>query len=216
MIGVSNWPAWDDRLGVRGQGAVDRIDASTAADADATLVAQAQGGDLEAFGRLVDRYQRPLVAFGRAMLSGSPDAEDVAQEAFVRAYRALGQFRGASSFKTWLYQIAANVARTYATRRVGRAETSAETETGSIFDRTPSRDDFERGVLVREQVTRALAALPDDWREAVVLRDMQGLDYREIAAVLNVPIGTVESRIFRGRERLRAALRAPSAPGATA
>ncbi|MSO50563.1 MAG: sigma-70 family RNA polymerase sigma factor [Acidobacteria bacterium] len=177
-------------------------------DLDLQLVGKAREGDLDAFGDLVSRHQHRLVHFLRMMMSSAADreaAEDVAQEAFLRAFRSLGQFRGQSTFKTWLYQIATNVARTQVARRRDRKE-DQEPETRP--DR-PSGENVERRVIAHDQLRRALAELPDDWREAVILRDIEGLEYREIADVLGIPMGTVESRIFRGRQRLKAALQEP-------
>lgn len=170
-----------------------------------------RAGDLDAFGALVNRHQHRLVGFVRLMMSSAPDrdaAEDVAQEAFLRAYRSLGQFRGQSTFRTWLYQIATNVARTQSARRRDRKETQ-EPE-GSHERERPSSEDVEGRVIAHDQLRRALKELPDDWREALVLRDIEGLEYREIADVLGIPMGTVESRIFRGRKRLKAALMEPT------
>ena len=181
--------------------------AMVSTDEDLDLVARARAGDLEAFETLVTRHQHRLVNFVRLMTSSAPDrdaAEDVAQEAFLRAYRALGQFRGQSSFRTWLYQIATNVARTHSAKRRDRNE-SQEPEGPYERDR-PSEENVERRVIAHDQLRRALGELPDDWREAVVLRDIEGLEYKEIAELLKIPIGTVESRIFRGRKRLKAAL----------
>jgi RNA polymerase sigma-70 factor (ECF subfamily) len=180
-------------------------------DDDLDLVARARAGDLDAFGTLVNRHQHRLVNFVRLMMSSAPDrdaAEDVAQEAFLRAYRALGQFRGPSSFRTWLYQIASNVARTHSAKRRNRKETQ-EPESAYARDR-PSEENVERRVIAHDQLRRALLELPDDWREALVLRDIEGLEYREIAELLKIPMGTVESRIFRGRQRLKAALKEPA------
>jgi RNA polymerase sigma-70 factor (ECF subfamily) len=174
-------------------------------------VARARAGDLDAFGTLVNRHQHRLVNFVRLMMSSAPDrdaAEDVAQEAFLRAYRALGQFRGQSSFRTWLYQIASNVARTHSAKRRNRKETQ-EPESAYARDR-PSEENVERRAIAHDQLRRALLELPDDWREALVLRDIEGLEYREIAELLKIPMGTVESRIFRGRQRLKAALKEPA------
>lgn len=180
-------------------------------DDDRDLVGKAQAGDLDAFGALVNRHQHRLVNFVRLMMSSAPDrdaAEDVAQEAFLRAYRSLGQFRGQSTFKTWLYQIATNVARTQSGRRRDRKETQ-EPE-GPHERERPSTEDVESRVIAHDQLQRAMKELPDDWREALVLRDIEGLDYREIADVLGIPMGTVESRIFRARKRLKAALMEPT------
>lgn len=176
-------------------------------DDDLDLVARAKAGDLEAFEALVTRHQHRLVGFIRLMMSSAPDregAEDVAQEAFLRAYRALGQFRGQSTFRTWLYQIATNVARTHSAKGRDRREVQ-EPDTAHARDRA-SDENIERRVIAHDQLRRALAELPDDWRETLVLRDIEGLEYKEIAALLKIPIGTVESRIFRGRQRLKAVL----------
>src|SRR5688572_7394908 len=177
---------------------------------DLDLVARARAGDLDAFGALVNRHQHRLVNFVRLMTSSAQDrdaAEDVAQEAFLRAYRALGQFRGQSTFRTWLYQIATNVARTHSAKRRDRNE-AQEPESPQGRER-PSEENIERRVIAHDQLRRALQELPDDWREALVLRDIEGLEYKEIAEMLKIPMGTVESRIFRGRQRLKAALTEP-------
>lgn len=176
-------------------------------DEDQSLVDRARGGDDEAFGVLVEKYQHRMVNVARHLMSNSADAEDVAQEAFLRAHRALRSFRGASRFQTWLYQIVTNTARSALGSRRGRPDAAANPSATPIDEGLRSAEDVERSVVSRDQVERALAALPDELREAVVLRDVEGLDYREIAVLLDVPIGTVESRIFRGRARLRASLR---------
>jgi RNA polymerase sigma-70 factor (ECF subfamily) len=176
-------------------------------DDDLDLVEKAKAGDLEAFETLVTRHQHRLVGFVRLMMSTAPDreaAEDVAQEAFLRAYRALGQFRGQSTFRTWLYQIATNAARTHSARGRDRKEVQ-EPETGHARDRA-SDENVERRVIAHDALRRALSELPDEWREALVLRDIEGLEYKEIAELLKIPMGTVESIIFRGRQRLKAAL----------
>lgn len=178
-------------------------------DDDLELVTRAKAGDLDAFGALVGRHQHRLVGFVRLMMSSAPDrdaAEDVAQEAFLRAYRALAQFRGQSTFRTWLYQIATNVARTHSGRRRDRKEVQ-EPESPRDRDRA-SEENIERRVIAHDRLRRALDELPDDWREAVLLRDIEGLEYKEIADLLKIPIGTVESRIFRGRQKLKALLMA--------
>lgn len=174
-------------------------------DPDGPLVERARRGDADAFDEIVRRYGDRLVNYIRAMLWQHADAEDVAQEVFIRAYRALGRFRGQSSFKTWLYQIATNTARTHLAKRRGRAEdpVGSFSQNDAVSARAVSPDDVEARVVQRDRIDRALAALPEDQRQAVVLRDVEGFDYREIAAMLDIPIGTVESRIFRGRQRLR-------------
>lgn len=170
------------------------------ADADLDLVARARKGDLDAFGELVARHQTGLVRYLTHMVSNQADAEDVAQDALLRAYRALKDFRGQSAFKTWLYQIGTNAARTHLDKRRSRRE---EQEGDDGAREIASGEQVERRIVAHDQLRRALAELPDDWREAVVLRDIEGLDYREIAEALGIPIGTVESRIFRGRQRLK-------------
>jgi RNA polymerase sigma-70 factor (ECF subfamily) len=170
-------------------------------DADRALVDAAAGGSREAFDELVRRYQTAMITLARVLTSGRGEEEDVAQEVFVRAWRSIGRFRGESTFRTWLHRIAINVVRTHHIRQ------------GRWLKRFRSIDDerepaaFEEPVdtqLARRQlIDRALGALPDDLRLAVTLRDVQGLDYREIAQTLDIPIGTVESRIFRARQRLK-------------
>ena len=174
-------------------------------DPDGPLVDRARRGDADAFDEIVRRYGDRLVNYIRAMLWQHADAEDVAQEVLVRAYRALGRFRGQSSFKTWLYQIATNTARTHLAKRRGRVEdpVGSFSEDDAVRARAVSPDDVEARVVQRDRIDRALAALPEDQRQAVVLRDVEGFDYREIAAMVDIPIGTVESRIFRARQRLR-------------
>ena len=176
------------------------------ADEDQALVERARLGDSAAFGALVRAYQHRVVNFARAMVGDAMDAEDVAQDAFLRAWRGLGGFRGGSSFKTWLYQIVTNAARTHRTKRQSRPDRAAgdSSDAASVIGRLASSDNPEAEAIRRDAIDQALQALPEDWRAAVVLRDIEGLDYAEIARALAIPIGTVESRIFRGRARLRA------------
>ncbi len=186
-------------------------------DPDQALVQRARRGDAEAFGDLVRAYQHRIVNFTRTLVSDAADAEDVAQDAFLRAYRGLGGFRGGSSFKTWLYQIATNTARTHLARRRDRPEQAAgdPAATPEAFGQPSTGEDVEAAVIHRDRLDRALQALPEDMRAAVVLRDVEGLDYVEIARALGVPLGTVESRIFRGRARLRALITEPDGTGKT-
>jgi RNA polymerase sigma-70 factor (ECF subfamily) len=180
------------------------------ADSDQTLVDRAKRGDQDGIRLLVDRYERRVIALAWGLLGNRQDAEDVAQEAFLRAFRSIGSFRGQSAFRTWLFQIAINAARTYRRTREGRRE---GVKGGAMeFDTTPGPESLERALIARDRVRRALATLPSDLREAVVLRDVNGLDYREIAQALGIPMGTVESRIFRGRARLKHALDADIVP----
>lgn len=180
----------------------------TPADPDRPLVAEAAAGSREAFDELVRRHQARIFNLARALVGNDGDAEDLAQEAFIRAWRAIGRFRGASAFRTWLYRVAINVIRSHLARRSQQrliwgwwprkgsdAEPREAVLAGSV--------DVETGLLRREAIDRALSALPPDMRVAVTLRDIEGLEYREIAETLGVPIGTVMSRIARGRARLR-------------
>ena len=175
----------------------------SADDPDLTTIRAATEGDADAFEVLVRRYERRIVSLA-ATIVGPDDAEDVAQEVFVRMHRALATFRGDSAFRTWVYQIAVNVGRSYRSHRWRRAAVwgdSAADET-TVFDPEDSSD-FEAAWLTRDVVQRALESLPEELRVAVMLRDLHGLEYREIADATGVPIGTVESRIFRGRRHLR-------------
>lgn len=176
-------------------------------DADRDLVKAAATGDRGAFDDLVRRHQGQVVNLARAMTGGDADVDDMAQEIFVRAWRSLPRFRGEAAFRTWLYGIALNVIRTHRTRR-SRLRTflwSAPAEDpGDSLERVADEDPgVEEKIMMRDAIDRALAQIPAELREALVLRDVQGLEYREIAAALGVPIGTVESRIFRARQRLR-------------
>jgi RNA polymerase sigma-70 factor (ECF subfamily) len=181
-------------------------------DADRDLVAAAARGDVAAFEKLVQRHQTRLVGYLRGLTNTESDAEDLAQEAFLRAYRSLKGFRGTSSFRTWLYQIATNAFRNWLEKRRNQAPVNA----GSIDAPPPGMDEAvepmgeenpEAQRLQRDAIDRALAQLPEDQREAVLLRDVEGFEYREIAEQLGVPLGTVESRIFRGRTKLKELLR---------
>jgi RNA polymerase sigma-70 factor (ECF subfamily) len=177
-------------------------------DPDRELVEDAARGSREAFDALVRRHQGAIVNLARAMTAADADADDLAQEAFVRAWRSLARFRHDSTFRTWLHGIAINVIRTHRgrgsrlRRLFGLAE-SGRDGAADPLDRASIDDGVEGPLAMREIIDRALATLPPDMREAVVLRDVQGLDYKEIAAALGVPLGTVESRIFRARQRLR-------------
>jgi RNA polymerase sigma-70 factor, ECF subfamily len=178
-------------------------------DPDRALVEAAAGGSREAFDELVRRHQVAVIALARALSPGGGDEEDLAQEVFVRAWRSLRSFRGESTFRTWLHRVAINVIRTSRSRqwRLARLFVSRNRD-----DRPPevvSGEEPADATLARRQVIeRALATLSGELRVAVTLRDMQGLDYKEIAAVLDVPIGTVESRIFRARQKLKPLLAA--------
>jgi RNA polymerase sigma-70 factor (ECF subfamily) len=178
-------------------------------DADSILVGQAASGSAEAFEELVRRYERPIVNLARA-LGAADSAEDVAQECFIRAFRGLRRFRGDSSFRTWLYRIAINVTRSqlHSEGRWRRPWSRSLDPAGGNPPVEAAQPGFEDAWLRRDAIDRALAGIPLDLRTAVVLRDLQGLEYREIATALGVPIGTVESRIYRGRQMLKPLLAA--------
>jgi RNA polymerase sigma-70 factor (ECF subfamily) len=173
-------------------------------DPDRVLVEAAADGDREAFDELVRRHQAAMIALARVLTSGRGDAEDLAQEVFVRAWRSLRGFRGESTFRTWLHRVAINVIRTSQSKQGRLMRLGASRVSEDAAPETASGEESVDATLARRQVIdRALATLPDELRVAVTLRDMQGLDYKEIAAALDVPIGTVESRIFRARQRLK-------------
>jgi RNA polymerase sigma-70 factor (ECF subfamily) len=166
----------------------------SASDPDAPLVRRAQRGDRLAFERLVDRHQHRLFTRAARTLGSRSEAEDAVQEAFLRAWRNLGSFRGTALFSTWLYRICVNAAHDLRERRVPEPAEAAET--------TPdSRDRFVDRELSGE-LQRALAELDDDQRRTVVLCDVLGCSYAEAAEALEVAEGTVKSRLFRARREL--------------
>lgn len=199
-------------------GSVDTIAESAAwhvvhkrsSDPDLDLVPAAAQGDADAFEALVRRYQSRVIGLARSYTRNQSDAEDLAQEVFVRIYRSLGRFRGESSFRTWLYKVALNVTRSAHARRRRQQSVWGDSGAGQTDPPEPQTGtpDVETSLVRREAIERALADLPDDLREAVMLRDVHGLEYREIARATGAPIGTVETRIFRGRQRLRRSLAA--------
>lgn len=171
-------------------------------DPDRALVDAAAAGSREAFDELVRRHQVAVVTLVRVLTSGRGDPEDLAQEVFVRAWKSLRGFRGDSTFRTWLHRLTINAVRTSQSRS-GRLLRLFTGVTGATPEPESGDEPVDTALARRQAIDRALASLPGDLRVAVTLRDMQGLEYREIAAVLRVPIGTVESRIFRARQRLK-------------
>jgi RNA polymerase sigma-70 factor, ECF subfamily len=184
-------------------------------DIDQLLVERVQRGEKAAFDLLVSKYQRKIFRLLSRLIRDSAEVEDVAQEAFIKAYRALPNFRGDSAFYTWLYRIAINTAKNHLVSQGRRAPTSTETdiEDAETFDdgehlrdvNTPDAMLMSR--QVGDAVNRAIDRLPEDLRTAVVLRELEGLSYEEIAETMNCPIGTVRSRIFRAREAIAEELR---------
>ncbi len=182
---------------------------------DQLLVERAQGGDQRAFDQLVSKYQRKLGRLLSRFIRDPAEVEDVAQEAFIKAFRALPSFRGESAFYTWLYRIGINTAKNYLVSQGRRAPTTTEfdaEEAEGFEDASQLRDiNTPESMLLSKQigetVNNAMEALPEELRSAIVLREIEGLSYEEIAQVMNCPIGTVRSRIFRAREAVAAKLR---------
>ena len=188
------------------------------ADADAVLVERAKRGDVSAFEMLVVKYQRRIERLISRMVRDADLVQDIAQETFIRAYRALPQFRGESAFYTWLYRIAVNSAKK-ALMELKRDPLVSESAMVSTEDgEEPSRVENElsdgstpESLLASKEiaatVNAAIESLSEDLRQAIVLREIEGLSYEEIADVMNCPIGTVRSRIFRAREAIAGKLR---------
>lgn len=188
-------------------------------DVDAELVARVQRGDQRAFEMLVVKYQRRIERLIARMIRDVDLVEDIAQETFIRAYRALPGFRGESAFYTWLYRIAVNTAKK---AMIGLKRDPLLTEAamgggGEDDDDSPAVDrDLTDGETpestlasrqIAETVNAAVAALSEDLRQAITLREIEGLSYEEIAEMMNCPIGTVRSRIYRAREAIATRLR---------
>jgi len=175
---------------------------------DWQLVERAQRGDKRAFELLVSKYQRKLLRLLSRFVRDAGEVEDVAQEAFIKAYRALPTFRGDSAFYTWLYRIGINTAKTHLAatgRRAPTATAYGAEDTESFEEGGQLRDiNTPESILMSKEiaatVNAAMDCLPEELRAAISLREMEGLSYEEIAAIMNCPIGTVRSRIFRARE----------------
>lgn len=184
-------------------------------EVDQQLVERAQRGDKHAFELLVAKYQRRLGRLISRFVRNPAEAEDVTQDAFIKAYRALPAFRGESAFYTWLYRIGINTAKNYLVSQGRRSPTSTsfDAEEAEALEEatllhevaTPENELMSKQVV--EVVNASLQELPDDLRTALTLREIEGLSYEEIAAVMDCPIGTVRSRIFRAREAIAANLR---------
>jgi RNA polymerase sigma-70 factor (ECF subfamily) len=182
---------------------------------DLSLVRRVQRGDKGAFDALVLKYQHKLVKLVMRYVRNPAEAEDIAQEAFIKAYRALPQFRGDSAFYTWLYRIAINTAKNAVVSR-DRSPIEYDLDrnnTDESYDMQGRMKDSEtpEGLVltdeIRSTVNAAIEALPEDLRAAIVLRELEGLSYEEIAATMDCPVGTVRSRIFRAREAIDRRLR---------
>ncbi len=189
---------------------------STGADAgDLSLVRRAQAGERAAYDLLVLKYQHKVVKLVMRYTRNPADAEDVAQDSFIKAYRALPQFRGDSAFYTWLYRIAINTAKNALAARdrnpvMAQIELQDSDDGPDLVNRLKDPDTPEGLALteeIRGTVNAAIDALPEDLRTAIVLRELEGLSYEEIAAAMDCPVGTVRSRIFRAREAIDRRLR---------
>ncbi|KAF1709891.1 RNA polymerase sigma factor RpoE [Pseudoxanthomonas kalamensis DSM 18571] len=193
---------------------VDSPEVAPSQEPDLELVRRVQNGDSAAFDLLVRKYQhRVLALIGRYVHDWS-ECQDVAQDAFLRAYRAMGSFRGESQFYTWLHRIAVNTAKNHLTAHNRRPPTddidAGEAEQYDVGTRLRDTDTPERELMRQElerTVMRAVEALPPELRDAITLREVEGLSYEEIAQKMDCPIGTVRSRIFRAREAIDTELR---------
>jgi RNA polymerase sigma-70 factor, ECF subfamily len=184
-------------------------------DVDRLLVERARQGDKRAFELLVEKYHRRLLRLLSRMVRNHEEMEDIAQETFIKAYRALPQFRGDAAFYTWLYRIGVNTAKNYLASRKKALPTvsdqygSDEDESGERFavvdNNTPESELLSKQVAYA--VNDAIEALPEELRTAITLREIEGLSYEEIAEAMGCPIGTVRSRIFRAREAVATKLR---------
>jgi RNA polymerase sigma-70 factor, ECF subfamily len=178
-------------------------------DNDQQLVQRVQKGDKSAFDLLVLKYQHRVLKLVSRFVSDAAEAQDVAQEAFLKAYRALPSFRGDSAFYTWLYRIAINTAKnTLVSNRRRPVDFDLDLQDPEQYDRHARLKEIDtpEGVLLTEEirlvVERAMEQLPEDLRTAIVLREIEGLSYEEIAEAMDCPVGTVRSRIFRAREAI--------------
>ena len=191
----------------------------SSADTDLMLVERTVAGDQKAFELLVIKYQRRIERLIGRMVRDVDLVEDIAQETFIRAYRALAQFRGDAQFYTWLYRIAVNTAKKalmdlkrdpLVSESALRGGGDDEDETSAVENELTSSETPETVLAAKEiaaAVNAAMEALPEELRQAVTLREIEGLSYEEIAEFMNCPIGTVRSRIFRAREAISAKVR---------
>ncbi|HET8701106.1 MAG TPA: RNA polymerase sigma factor RpoE [Nitrococcus sp.] len=188
--------------------------ASPSYHVDQVLVARVQAGDKQAFNALVQKYQHKLFKLISRYIHDQTEALDVAQETFIKAYRALPNFRGDSSFYTWLYRIGLNTAKNHLValgRRLPDSDIDAQDAERYDIDSRLKDHDSPEALAVRDEIERTIFAameeLPEDLRTTITLREFKGLTYEEVAEVMDCPIGTVRSRIYRAREAIDKRLR---------
>ncbi len=174
---------------------------------DSTIVGKCQGGQSELYGQLVDKYSARIINLGYAMMGNRHDAEDIAQEAFVRAYKALAKFQKKAKFSSWLYQIALNLCKDHLKAKSRHARPADEEQLANINGNP--KDQAPRVIIqgeLSEKMREAINKLPYLYREAFVLRHLQGLEYEDVATITAVPADTVRVRAYRAREMMRQTL----------
>ncbi len=184
-------------------------------DDDYLIVQRVQAGDKLAFNLLVTKYHRRVGRLLTRMVRNQEDIEDVVQETFIKAYRAIGNFRGDSAFYTWIYRIAINTAKNLLVTQGRRPSTLKEAndddnetfEDNAALSNIDTPESLYQTKQIGEAVNEAMAALPEELRSAIVMREIDGLSYEEIAIAMDCPIGTVRSRIFRARESIAAKIK---------
>jgi len=176
---------------------------------DEDLVLRVQQGDRSAFDLLVIKYQHKIIQLVNRYVKDPSEAQDVAQEAFIKAYRALGNFRGDSAFYTWLYRIAINTAKNYLVSRSRRSsDYQVDVQDAEAIENAPQLQGMEtpERLLLNQEIIdtikTAIDKLPEEMRTAIMLREFEGMSYEEIAEAMDCPVGTVRSRIFRAREAI--------------
>lgn len=176
---------------------------------DEELVARVQRGDKKAFDMLVIKYQHKIIQLVNRFVKDPSEAQDVAQEAFIKAYRALDSFRGDAAFYTWLYRIAINTAKNYLQARARRnsnyevdIQDAEKVENAPQLHDLDSPDNHLANDQIIETIKQAISLLPEEMKTAIMLREFEGMSYEEIAEAMDCPIGTVRSRIFRAREAI--------------
>ena len=176
---------------------------------DEELVSRVQQGDKSAYDILVIRYQHKIIQLVNRYVKDHSEAQDVAQETFIKAYKALGSFRGDSAFYTWLYRIAINTAKNYLVSRIRRnSDSQIDVQDAEAIENAPQLQGLETperhllGEEILQTIQSAIEHLPEEMRVAIMLREFEGMSYEEIAEAMDCPVGTVRSRIFRAREAI--------------